>query len=121
MTMTAANHVALFVAAWLAMGLLMASLIGHVRDWSQARAAGRVARRYFLASSALLAGSVAVLVWATDATTLTGVLEGLEGVPRPVGLVAAAGIVLAAIIQSALFPFHNWLLSSMTAPTPASA
>ncbi|WP_049898922.1 proton-conducting transporter membrane subunit [Natrinema sp. J7-1] len=121
MTMTAANHVALFVAAWLAMGLLMASLIGHVRDWSQARAAGRIARRYFLASSALLGGSVAVLVWATGATTLTGVLGGLEGVPRTVGLVAAAGVVLAAIIQSALVPFHGWLLSSMTAPTPASA
>jgi NAD(P)H-quinone oxidoreductase subunit 5 len=25
------------------------------------------------------------------------------------------------MIQSALFPFHTWLLSSMTAPTPASA
>lgn len=121
MTMTAANHVALFVAAWLAMGLLMAGLIGHVRDWPQARAAGRIARRYFLASSALLAGSVALLVWATGATTLTGVHAGLEGVSPTVGLVAAAGIVLAAMVQSALLPFHGWLLSSMTAPTPASA
>ncbi|MBZ6494500.1 proton-conducting transporter membrane subunit [Natrinema longum] len=121
MTMTAANHVALFVAAWLAMGLLLAGLIGHVRDWPQAGAAGRVARRYFLASSALLAGSVALLVWATGATTLTGIIAGLEGVSRTVVLVAAAGVVLAAIIQSALVPFHGWLLSSMTAPTPASA
>ncbi|APW96851.1 oxidoreductase [Halobiforma lacisalsi AJ5] len=121
MTMTAANHVALFVAAWLAMGLAMASLIAHVRDWPQARAAGRVARRYFLASSALLAGAVALLVWATGAATLTGVLEGIGDLSRTVVLVAAGGIVLAALIQSALFPFHNWLLSSMTAPTPASA
>ncbi|OLZ42215.1 oxidoreductase [Natrinema saccharevitans] len=121
MTMTAANHVALFVAAWLAMGLLLAGLIGHVRDWPQARAAGRVARRYFLASSALLAGSVALLAWATDATTLTGILTGLEGVSQTVTLVAAAGVVLAAMVQSALVPFHGWLLSSMTAPTPASA
>ncbi|ELZ11952.1 NADH/Ubiquinone/plastoquinone [Natrinema thermotolerans DSM 11552] len=121
MTMTAANHVALFVAAWLAMGLLLAGLIGHVRDWPQAQAAGRVARRYFLASSALLAGSVALLAWATGAMTLTGILTGLEGVSPTVTLVAAAGVVLAAMVQSALVPFHGWLLSSMTAPTPASA
>jgi NAD(P)H-quinone oxidoreductase subunit 5 len=28
---------------------------------------------------------------------------------------------MAAIIQSAIYPFHRWLLSAMTAPTPASA
>jgi NAD(P)H-quinone oxidoreductase subunit 5 len=30
-------------------------------------------------------------------------------------------IITAAIIQSAIYPFHRWLLSAMTAPTPASA
>jgi NAD(P)H-quinone oxidoreductase subunit 5 len=30
-------------------------------------------------------------------------------------------MIVAAIIQSAIFPFHRWLLSAMTAPTPASA
>ncbi|MFC6730374.1 oxidoreductase, partial [Natronoarchaeum mannanilyticum] len=42
MAMTAADHVALFAATWLAMGLLMAGLIGHERDWAQARAAAGV-------------------------------------------------------------------------------
>ncbi|MDF9747419.1 proton-conducting transporter membrane subunit [Natrinema salsiterrestre] len=121
MTMTAANHIALFAAAWLAMGLVMASLIGHVRDWAQAQAAAALARRYFLASSGLLAAALAALAWATGTTTVTGILEALESAPNAVTFVAAAAIVLAAIIQSALFPFHNWLLSSMTAPTPASA
>ncbi|SEQ87231.1 proton-conducting transporter transmembrane domain-containing protein [Natrinema salaciae] len=121
MALTAANHVALFAAAWLAMGLLMAALIGHVRDWEQAQAAASLARRSFLASSALLVASLAVLVWATGSATITGIFDGLEGVSRTVVLVAAGGLVLAAIIQSALFPFHKWVLSSMTAPTPASA
>ncbi|ELZ06376.1 NADH/Ubiquinone/plastoquinone [Natrialba chahannaoensis JCM 10990] len=121
MTLTAADHVALFALAWLGMGLAMASLIGHVREWTQARSAASLARRYFAASSALLAGSLGVLVWATGATTVTGILGGLEGASTTVLLVAASGILLAAMLQSALFPFHNWLLSSMTAPTPASA
>ncbi|WP_415381843.1 proton-conducting transporter membrane subunit [Halosimplex sp. TS25] len=121
MTMTAADHVALFAGAWLAMGLLMTSLIGHVRDWPQARAASRTARLYFLASSGLLTAGLLTLVWATGATSITGILGQVETLPRAVALVAVGCVFLAAIIQSALFPFHSWLLSSMTAPTPASA
>ncbi|THE64659.1 oxidoreductase [Salinadaptatus halalkaliphilus] len=121
MALTAADHVALFGLAWLAMGLLMASLIGHERDWTQARAAAALARTYFLASSALLAVGLVALAWTTGTTSITGILGELESVPTAVGLVAVGAIVLAAMIQSALFPFHGWLLSSMTAPTPASA
>lgn len=121
MTMVAADHVALLAAMWIGMGLTMASLIGHEREWAQARAAARLARRYFLASSGLLAVGLAVLVWTTGETTITGILGTVESIPEEAGLVAVASIFLAAIIQSALFPFQKWLLSSMTAPTPASA
>ncbi|WP_225333317.1 proton-conducting transporter transmembrane domain-containing protein [Halomicrobium urmianum] len=121
MTMAAADHLALFVAAWLAMGLLMASLIGHDREWHQARAAAGLARRYFVASSALLAVAAAILAWATGTATITGVLGSVDGIPTAAALTAAGCLVLAAMIQSALLPFHRWLLSSMTAPTTASA
>lgn len=121
MAMTAADHVALFAATWLVMGVTMASLIGHEREWAQARAAARIARRYFLASSGLLAVGLTFLVWTTGTTSITGITGNIEGISNPVGLVAITAIFLAAIIQSALFPFQKWLLSSMTAPTPASA
>ncbi|MFB6141029.1 MAG: proton-conducting transporter membrane subunit [Halosimplex sp.] len=121
MTMTGADHVALFAGAWLAMGLVMASLVGHVRGWPQARAAAGSARRHFLASSGLLAAGLALLVWATGETSITGILGTVGSVPQTVALVAVGCLVLAAAVQSALVPFHTWLLSSMTAPTPASA
>jgi len=121
MTVTAADHVALFAAAWLAMGLAMASLIGHERDWAQARAAAGVARRHFLVSTGLLVVGLAVLVWSTGATSITGILGNLGDVSATAALAAGGAIFLAAIVQSALFPFQTWLLSSMTAPTPASA
>ena len=121
MTMTAADHVALFATAWLAMGVVMASLIGHDRGWVQARAAARTARRYYLTSSGLLAAGVAVLVWTTGATSISGILGQVDQIPRTLALTAIGCLLLAAMIQSALFPFHTWLLSSMTAPTPASA
>jgi len=121
MTMTAADHVVLFAAAWVAMGLTMASLVGHDREWTQAQHAARSARRYFLASGGLLAVGLAVLTRATGATSISGTLAAVGDIPDEIALAAAGCIVLAAVIQSALFPFHTWLLSSMTAPTPASA
>ncbi|PSQ56563.1 oxidoreductase [Halobacteriales archaeon SW_8_68_21] len=121
MALAAADHVALFWLCWLAMGLLMARLVGIVDGWRQARAAGSVARTYFLASSALLGVAVTALWWATGATTVSGVAANADALGGPAWFVAAAALVLAAMIQSALVPFHGWLLSSMTAPTPASA
>ena len=119
--LVAADHVALFGLLWLAMGLLMAKLVGIVSGWEQAKAAAAVARRYFLASSVLLGVALAGLWWATGATTVSGIDAAADTLGGPVWLVAASALVLAAMIQSALVPFHSWLLSSMTAPTPASA
>ncbi|UIP00567.1 oxidoreductase [Halobaculum sp. CBA1158] len=121
MGLVAADHLALFGLLWLSMGLLMAKLIGLARGWRQARAAARVARRHFAASSGLLAVALAALWWETGATTVSGIAAAADTPGGSVWLVAAGALVLAAMIQSALIPFHTWLLSSMTAPTPASA
>jgi NAD(P)H-quinone oxidoreductase subunit 5 len=121
MGLVAADHLGLFWLLWLTMGLLMARLVGTVDGWKQAQAAASVARKYFLASSALLGVALSALWWATDATTASGIAAAADSLGGPVWLVAAAALVLAAMIQSALVPFHGWLLSSMTAPTPASA
>ncbi|CCQ32625.1 NADH dehydrogenase I subunit 5 protein [Halorhabdus tiamatea SARL4B] len=121
MALVAADHLALFWVLWLAMGLVMAALVGIVEGWHQARAAASVARRYFLASSAFLGIGFVTLWWATGAQTVSGVAAAADGLAGPVWLVSAGAVVLAAMIQSALLPFHTWLLASMTAPTPASA
>jgi NAD(P)H-quinone oxidoreductase subunit 5 len=121
MGLVAADHVVLFATLWLAMGLSMARLVGIVHGWTQARAAATVARRYFLASSGLLGVALGALWWSTGATTISGIAGAAGTLGGPVWLLAAGALVVAAMIQSALVPFHNWLLSSMTAPTPASA
>jgi len=121
LVMTAADHVLLFLTAWTAMGVLMAELIGHVRRWPQARVAKRLSRRYFLAGSGLLGVGLLVLALSTGAVTISGILVSVDSLSRPVLLLASGIILLATLIQSALVPFHSWLLSSMTGPTPASA
>ena len=121
LVLVAADHVVLFALAWLAMGLAMAALIGHVRDWPQARAAARLARRYFLAGTAALSLALGTLWWATGDPSIAGLATAGDSLSAPVLWVAVGGLLLAATIQSALVPFHTWLLASMTAPTPASA
>src|SRR6056297_632426 len=121
MVLVAADNLLVFGVAWLVMGLVMAGLVGHIDGWPQAQAAGSLARRYFLAGSAFLGVALATLWWTTGATTVSGVASALGSTSSTAVLVAASGLVLAAMVQSALVPFHTWLLSSMTAPTPASA
>jgi len=121
MLLVAARHLLLFWAAWLAMGLVMADLIGHVRDWSQAQAAAGLARRYFLGGGVALGLAFGMLWWQAGATTVPEATAAVATVPSRVTLVVAGALLLAAMVQSALVPFHTWLLSSMTAPTPASA
>ncbi|MFB6079349.1 MAG: proton-conducting transporter membrane subunit [Halarchaeum sp.] len=121
LVLVAADNLALFVAAWTSMGLAMAGLIGHVDGWKQAAESAALARRYFLTGSALLAAAFAALWATTSATTVSGVADAVASLPTPAVLAVGGALVLAAMIQSALVPFHRWLLSSMTAPTPASA
>ena len=119
--LTAANHLVLFAGAWATMGWMLAGLIGHVRGWPQARAASRYARRFFMAGSALLAGALGLLGVRAGTWTIDGALGAVGSLSTPVVATAAGLLLLAAMIQSALVPFHRWLLSSMTAPTPVSA
>ncbi len=121
MVLVAARHLLVFWAAWLSMGLMMANLIGHVRDWPQAQAAAGLARRYFFAGGAALGVALGVLWWRAGATTVPEATAAVATLPSSVTLVVAGALLLAAMVQSALVPFHTWLLSSMTAPTPASA
>ncbi|MFW5978432.1 MAG: proton-conducting transporter membrane subunit, partial [Halohasta sp.] len=108
MGLVAADHLALFGFLWLSMGLSMAKLVGTVRGWKQSQAAARIARRYFLASSALLGVALTALWWATGATTVSGIEAAGDTLGGPVWLLAGAALVLAAMIQSALVPFHGW-------------
>lgn len=115
------NHVLLLVIGWFFMGWCMAQLIGIQLDWPEAQQASRYALKFYTASSVLLASSVGLLSYHTDSWLLTEIMTSLANLPKTLVLVAALLLILAGLIQSALFPFHRWLLSAMTAPTPASA
>jgi NAD(P)H-quinone oxidoreductase subunit 5 len=99
----------------------MSQLIGVDSRWGEAREASKFALKYFVAGSLFLSAGVLLLAFQTESFTLSGIISKLSNVPQSITLIAGLCIITAAIIQSAIYPFHRWLLSAMTSPTPASA
>lgn len=116
-----ANNVILMVLFWLLMGLIMSKLIGIDSEWKEAQHASKFARLNYLGGSGFLVLAIGILVYSTGVFTKTEILANLDTVPLWMSTVSALLIIVSAIIQSAIFPFHRWLLSAMTSPTPASA
>ena len=121
MLLVAADHVGLFLAGWSAMGLFMSQLIGIDRKWGEAKEASRITLRYFMTGSFFLAAGVLLPAFYSDTFTVSGLVDAIGDLPDSIVLISALCVIAAAIVQSAMYPFHRWLLSAMTAPTPASA
>lgn len=121
MTLVASNNIILLVASWVLMGVLMAQLIGVDTSWGEAQQAKRYALRFFLLSGIMLGIGSGILAVKSESLELNGILQNLNTIPSVYLFISAMMIITAALIQSAIFPFHRWLLSAMTAPTPASA
>lgn len=120
LALAATTNIVALVLAWMASGWVMVALIGHVRDWDEARAAQRRALASFAIGDIALIAAAGLIVWQSGETELGAALAGIAS-GDPVALVAALLLVVAAMARCALPPFSKWLTRSMTAPTPVSA
>lgn len=121
MFFVASDHFLFLLFSWLFMGFFMAGLIGSDTKWDEAQAAAGYALRFFLCSTVLLGLGLLIIYLCTIEATVSGAMSKLKLIPDYALRLSGTLIFIAAIIQSALYPFHRWLLSAMTAPTPASA
>jgi len=121
MMLVIANHIVVLLLSWLLMGLLMSQLIGIDKDWKEAKAALRYTRKYFITGFCFLTIGVLNLAFYSNEYYLEEIVALIPTFPKYILIISAVSIILAAVVQSAMYPFHKWLLSAMTAPTPASA
>lgn len=121
MLLVFSNHIIPFIASWLLMGIFMAQLIGVNKSWSEARESAKYAQKFFLLGSFFLSAGVTVTAFYLQMYTITSIIDNLKLLPDYILWISSLCIIIAALIQSAAYPFQRWLLSAMTAPTPASA
>lgn len=117
--MVSANHILLFLAAWAASNALLVRLMIYKSGWQAARQSGLLAAKTFGIGFISLASAFGLLTFTSGQYTIQGLLNTSHD---PFMLsIALSLIVIAAMTQSALWPFHKWLTSSLNSPTPVSA
>lgn len=119
--MAFANHLMLFLAAWGISNLLLVRLMIHKSEWPAARSAGQLALKNFSLGLIFLAGGFWLIAEGAESPAIqqiNSVSPGATSTQTKIGLVLVA---IAAMTQSAAWPFHRWLMSSLNSPTPVSA
>lgn len=123
LVMVCANHFVVFAASWLACNALLVRLMVHEPGWQAARASGWLAGRSFILGGVALLCAFGLFYAATGQTTIAGLIQHQSLRPglSPGIFAGLALLVITALTQSAIWPCHRWLLSSLNSPTPVSA
>lgn len=94
-------------------------LMIHKSDWRAARASGVLAAKNYLFSIILLSAAFAIFYINTGTLSIKSI--NTTEIKSPDLIVALLLIIISSMQQSAIWPFHKWLLSSLNSPTPVSA
>ena len=115
-----ADHLLVLLIAWTASNLLLVRLMIHKAQWIAARNAGLLALKTFGIGITLLGAGFWLLAENAGTASISGIISATD-TPTRMGFVGLILVSLAAMTQSAAWPFHRWLNSSLNSPTPVSA
>ncbi len=113
------DHLLILLISWGLSNFFLSKLILHKCEWPAARNSSHLALKNFSLGLLFLGGAFGLLYLETGETSIRLILN--SSLRPEVATVASVSLFLAAMTQSAQWPFHKWLTSSLNSPTPASA
>lgn len=119
--MVLADDLFLFWCALSASNVFLVLLMVHKSEWAAAKNSARLAF-YTLASGCLSLLIAFIILTVTYRSSSISSLVQITQFGNPSLFSISMGLILVgAVVQSGLFPFHRWLISSLNSPTPVSA
>lgn len=120
LTMVFADHLFVLLMAWAVSNGLLVQLMIHKKEWLAARNSGLLAARTFLLGFLMLGAGFWLLAEGAGTSSIRGIIEASSS-SSPATFEGLLLVAVAALSQSAAWPFHRWLTSSLNSPTPVSA
>lgn len=117
--MATADHILLFWAAITLSNFLLVKLMVHSGQWQAANVSGKLALRNFGLVSIFLSLAFCGLYNSTGSAVISEINKAPES--NTIISISLLLLIFGALAQSALYPFHKWILSSLNSPTPVSA
>ena len=117
--MVNADHLILFFISWGISNFFLVRLMLHKKEWSAAKASSNLALKNFIVGLIFIAIGFIILYITTGQASIQMILK--SNIATPWLSFSSFFIFLGAMTQSALWPFHKWLTSSLNSPTPVSA
>lgn len=120
MVMVASDNIWLFLGAWGISNFFLIEMMIHNRNWQAAKASGALSAKILGFGFICLLTAFILMTMKTHQTSIQ-YISLLSNDADTEFSVALLLILFAGMAQSALWPFHRWLLSSLNSPTPTSA
>lgn len=119
--MVTTDNLIVFFVTWCLNNATLVKLMIHKSSWNAAKYSGIIAsKNYFLGTISL---SIAFLIVYKLSGTISidKIITYKNQDDSPFLFVALILIITSAMTQSAIWPFHRWLINSLNSPTPVSA
>lgn len=117
--MIVANNLILFFIAWCMSNALLVSLMIHKSSWKAAKASGMLAAKNYFLGACCIGSAFTIFYLVTGEISINTIIH--QNADSNLMLLALVLMLIGAMTQSAIWPFHRWLVSSLNSPTPVSA
>jgi NAD(P)H-quinone oxidoreductase subunit 5 len=117
--MVCADQAVIFLLAWAGSNYFLVRLMAHKRLWPAAQASARLAFKNFIIGFVFVGIGFVLLYEATGSMLIHTIIH--TNVAPGWFYPAVACLFVGVMTQSAVWPFHRWLTSSLNSPTPVSA